>query len=259
MGNQRLSYVYCTFNSDGLFYIGSRLCPKGLTPDMDADYMGSHTYSGYKPERKTILTVLESHTSARELESLLIFDFIKDPKCVNKAVFPLTGKSTLYPTKDPAIRKKLSLLRKSTPLSLSQIKHLDRVNLSQKKANHPRADKSLYAFLNIETQELFYGTVFDLCNRGGLSLHEAHKSKLRFANSKFRKDSSGWVLAACDIDLPKFSYDSCLRFKHESGEEFEGTLRGLSNKTGLHVCWLENLLKGKVRYGWKLNDYSERK
>lgn len=258
MGNQRLSYVYCTSDSKGYFYIGSRLCPEGVTPIEDTSYFGSFTHSEFNPSSKTILTTFESHASARELESVLLMDLIRDPKCVNKAVFPLTGNSVLYPTKDPAIRKKLSFIRKTTPLSFRQTRHLEKVNSLQKKANHPRADRCLYPFLNIETGELFYGTVFDLSDSKGIKLHQAHKAKFRFLNSKSRSDTSDWCMAACDINLPKFCYDSVLEFKHESGETFTGTLKSLYTKTGIHVCHLESLVKGKVRHGWKLNDYLER-
>jgi hypothetical protein len=255
MGNQRLSYVYCTFDSEGYFYIGSRLCPKGETPETDTTYLGSFTHSEFKPSRKTIITVLEDHISSRELESLLLFDLIRDPKCVNKAVFPLTGESKLYPTKDPLIRKKLSLIRKTRPLSPNQISHLERVNSNQKNADHPRADKLSYPFINTETLELFYGTVFDLAHKEGLSLHQVHKAKSRYVNSRFRTDSSNWTLAACDLNLPRFCFDSRLNFRHEGGEEFTGTIKSLSHKTGIYMCHLESLLNGKVRYGWKLNDY----
>jgi hypothetical protein len=259
MGNQRLSYVYCSYDDVGRFYFGSRLCPLGVTPETDTDYLGSYTYSGFNPVGKTILLISDQHLVARNFETFLQLDFIKDPLCVNKAVFPLTGRSVLYPTKDPTIRKKLSDLRKTTPLSPKQVSHLESLNSSQKKASHPRADASFYPFVNLVTGETLYGTVFDLAEGKGLSLHKAHKAKARFVNSKLVNKVCDWVVAACDLELPQFCYDSRLEFKHESGVTFSGTLKSLSNETGIYVCHLESLLKGKVRYGWKLNDYSERK
>jgi hypothetical protein len=259
MGNQRLSYVYCTSDNRDQFYIGSRLCPEGKTPEEDTNYMGSYSHTDFFPTHKTILIVDERLEVCRELEGFILLDLIRDPKCVNKAVFPLTGKAIVYPTKDPAVRKKLSDIRKSTPLSKSQLSHLDGLNSGQKKDGHPRADKTLYPFFNVRTGEYLYGTVFDLCEMSGISRHEGHKAKLRFANGKYRQDTKGWVTAACSISLPHFSMDTKLEFVHGDLGVFEGTLHDLSNIVGKAQSLLESVLTGRTRYGWKLNDYSERK
>jgi hypothetical protein len=259
MGNQRLSYVYCSYDDVGRFYFGSRLCPLGVTPETDTDYLGSYTYSGFDPVGKTILLISDQHIVARNFETFLQLDFIRDPLCVNKAVFPLTGRSVLYPTKDPTVKKKLSDIRKTTPLSENQLKHLDQLNHKQKKENHPRADDKKYPFYNLETGDYFFGNVFELSEEKGVSLHEAHFAKTKFANSRRRIDSTDWTIASCVLSLDHYSYDTLFSFIHNDGETFEGTLKGLSKHTGIHQCSLEALLNKKIRYGWKLNDYSERK
>lgn len=258
MGNQRLSYVYCSFDEDLRFYIGSRLCPEGVTPDQDTSYTGSFSYEGFEPVGKTILMVSEDHAICREFETFLQLDLIRDKSCVNKAVFPLTGKAKLYPTKCPSVRRKLSELRKSKPLSPAQVKHLERVNARQKKSNHPRADKREYPFLNCETGELFYGTKYDLADHSGLKYGEVALSLKRHANSRFRQDSNPWTVAACDLLGDRYSLDRVIVLSN-GGKEVSGRVRELPGKTGLFLCEVYLVIEGKMRRGWKLNDYSERK
>jgi len=258
IGNQRLSYLYYTYDQKGQYYIGCRLCPKGILPHEDTSYMGSHQHSEYIPTTKCIVAIFDSHEASREAETLILYDLIKDKNCVNKAIFPFTGKSTLYPTKDPLVRKKLSDTRKSTPLSEKQVEHLEKVNSKQKAEGHPLADKTNYSFFNLQTKETFFGTIFELSRVHCLSLHECHKAKRRYSNSRFRQECSDWVLSSCDLSLGHFSYDTEMTFIHGVNGEFTGTLKSLALHSGSYQCYLEGILKGKERRGWKLNDYLER-
>lgn len=258
MGDQRLSYVYCTFDNDSRFYIGSRLCPEGISPEEDSSYMGSYSYEGFEPTGKTILLVSDNLYICREFETLLQFDLIRDKSCVNKALFPLTGKAKLYPSKCPSIRRKLSELRKSKPMSPAQAQHLARVNAGQKKGNHPRADKKSYPFFNCETGELFFGTIYDLADHVGVNYGEAANSRKRFANSRFREDAYPWVIAACELGGDKFSLDRKVSLSNGS-RIASGSIRELPRKTGLFLCEVYTIIvEGKMRRGWKLNDYLER-
>jgi len=201
------------------------------------------------------LAIFDDLSRARDLETLLLFDLVRDKFCRNKAVFPLTGCAKLYPTKDPKIRKKLSELRKSTPLSPAQLSHITELNLSQKKENHPRADRTQRAFINIETQELLYGTIFDL-ERKGLSLHEARSARSRTANYGVTDLSSPWVLAECTLNGRKMSYDRLYTFiSVNTGKQLTCSLRDLSKMVHKPSSLTIEILFGKVRYGWKLNDY----
>lgn len=257
IGNQRLSYVYYTYDNYGKFYIGSRLCPRGVSPEEDTKYMGSHSYEGYTPVGKQILLISEDLWLCREFEAFLQFDLISDKNCVNKAVFPLTGNAKLYPTKCPSIRRKLSNLRKSKPMSDKQVEHLARVNAKQKKVGHPMADKNLYPFINTVTGEFFYGTIYDLMDKFGLNSHQARRSKTRHCNSRFKEESSPWALASCLTDGDKFSYETPVSITNGQ-KVLNGPIRKIVKESGLYLCELYTIVKGKTRRNWKLNDYPER-
>lgn len=93
----RQSYTYVV-SARGRFYIGSRLCPLNIVPELDTKYVGSPRDLKFKriprgEKKKRILSTFLTRYDALKHEIILHdqFDVAKNPKFVNQAKQSSTG------------------------------------------------------------------------------------------------------------------------------------------------------------------------
>lgn len=83
-----MHYVYYSYEEFGRGYIGKRMVPDGLTPEMDIDYFGSYEDPDFNPTQKIILFVVDTDEEASDIEEKLqkFFDVVKNPHFANQCI-----------------------------------------------------------------------------------------------------------------------------------------------------------------------------
>ena len=269
MGNQQVyNYVYASYDKDNNFYIGSH-----STNNLKDNYLGSYTRKDFHPINKQILTFCDSFEECLIIENYLLESIVwnKDPKCMNKAIFPLyrCQKPYVNPSKDPAIRKKQSDMAKTPERLANSFKQLEILNNLQKGINHPRADKTLYAIINCYNNNILIDNKFKLSQ---ITNEKIIKDSERYGENHINtigdNAKKNWVIYACSINpLHKNRYQHVFE---PIDVELDGKIQTFYNTVSLcstlkiALCGLINIIKSKSGISNRhkliiLRDYSERK
>lgn len=126
-------YVYIVYGQDGISYIGQRT--SAVLPHLDIKYWGSFKDKTFKPIRKDILAVLDSHKAALQMEIWLHAQYrvAANPNFANRAQQLSCGFTTLGTGKKYAwINKKTGAKIEATVselFALHKINKIDKSNL----------------------------------------------------------------------------------------------------------------------------------
>lgn len=131
----QISYTYYSYEEfeEGRGYIGSRLCPINLTPQLDK-YLGSSKDKTFKPTAKVILGVYETSTEAYEAEKELQikYDVVVNPHFANRSIQKTSGFSTAGMKLSEETKRKMSEAKKGIARNEETKQKLSEANKGKK-------------------------------------------------------------------------------------------------------------------------------